>query len=441
MDKENDENYDPRRESLGWPADHVGPLEIDHLLVLIDQQTLTADDPCGTPLMRRTAMIAATLDCRVTLYAPCADSSPLTAFDPPEGQPPANEQTIVDITATRLEALARWLASTGVPASTLSLWEPFEAQVLLNRILELEPDLVLKAGTVQQFFVGLMTHTDWELLRQAPTPVWYVMGAGDKSLIRHVLTALGASEHPEAVTSPHDYDVCALSNLIAAGCHAGNTIVHTYEMPQQLFPALMPPLATPMIPQPPDSGPNDRLAERHREGIEAFARLFQIAPERVIVHPGRLGDVIGDTVRTTEADLVVMGSRNLSRLQRMLHPVNAEPVLANSPCDVLILPRTAVESDPDPVKGESRLDLEAALLDPEAAFETPLALAAHRALSPALRLRLLKIWEDDVHAEMREEGEGGPVGPTRADLLQRLREARQRVGDDAARTIPQPEFS
>jgi nucleotide-binding universal stress UspA family protein len=288
--------------------------------------------------------------------------------------------------------------------------------------------------------VGLMTHTDWELLRRSPAPVWYVMGTSDKSLIRHVLTALGSSERPETVTDAHDYDVCALSNLIAARCAAENLIVHTYEMPQRPLPLLMPPLATPMVPPPVDRSSKERLAQRHRKAIEAFAQLFQIDPEQVIVEPGRLSDVIGEAVDTTAADLVVMGSRNLSRLQRLLHPVNAESVLARSPCDVLILPRAAVDSESDPVQGESHLDLEAALLDPEAAFGTPLALAEYRGLSSALRLRLLKIWEDDVHAEMQEEEEGGLVRPTRADLLQRIHQAQQRVRD-AATGAPQPEFS
>lgn len=436
MDRSNSGSYDPARSSLGWPASHSERRRLEHLLVVVDAATLEAEDPRHTPLLGRTAAVAAALGCRVTLYAACADT-PKAARHPYGPQ----AESVVDHVATRLDEFCLRLDSQGIPATPLAVWEPQEADEMLDRIREIEPDLLLKSGSSRRFFAGLAKHPDWELLRQARIPIWYVVGSGDKSIIRHVLTALGSSEHPEEVTGAHDYDVCSLGNLIAAGCSASNTILHTYLPPQYPPTAVAYPAeATPLAGPAPTQDRQAQVAEHHQRVIAGFARLFGIDQERVILRPGRLVDAVAEVVESTASDLVVMGARNLTRLQRLLKPVNAEPVLTGSSCDVVILPERAAETATDSLTGESRIDLETAMVNPEAVFGSPAALADCDDLSAALRLRLLRIWESDVRAEMREEEEGGPVGPTRAGLLQRIHRARERLGTDSP-APGQPEFS
>lgn len=450
-------DQDPRRASRGWPVtDHVDQSRIDHLLVVIDEQTLMADEPRHTPLLARTANVASTMRCRVTLYAPCADGALVEALQQVEQQAEQQaddrahgQQTVVDLVATRLAELASWLESNGISVHAKALWEPLEADVLMDRIRELEPDLVMKSGGEQRFLFGLMTHTDWELLRNAPIPIWYVTGSGDKSLIRNVLTAIGDSEHPQDVIGAHDYDVCALANLIAAESSARNTLVHAYPVPLAIPPgATFAPGVDVLPPEPVPSEPRAEAAKKHTEVIEAFARYFQLDPNDIVVRPGRLSDMIPDVTGSTAADLIVMGARNLNRWQRLLRSVNAEAVLAEAPCDILIVPRVegrgAAGSSAPAVSGTPQLDLEAAVVNPGAVFSTPNTLALHPALSPALRRRLLDIWESDVRAEMVEEEEGGPVGPSRADLLQQIHQARQQLTGattGTATTASQPEFS
>jgi hypothetical protein len=126
-----------------------------------------------------------------------------------------------------------------------------------------------------------------------------------------------------------------------------------------------------------------------------------------------------------------MGARTLGRWDRLFIPVAAEPVLAEAPCDLLIVKEPAnvdlQEVRHQPSTGKPDIDIEMAVVYPEKAFRTPLAVARTDNLTGELRQRILDIWELDIQAQLREEDEGGPVRSSRAGVLKDIKTARREI--------------
>ena len=142
---------------------------------------------------------------------------------------------------------------------------------------------------------------------------------------------------------------------------------------------------------------------------------------------------IGRLLAELEAHLglLVMGARKLGRLERALSPVAAEPVLAEAPCDMLFVREpgdvTVPEAKSFQATATPDINLEMAIMYPEKAFKTPLAVVRSDQLSKELRGRLLEIWEMDVEAKLREEDEGGPVRASQAGVLKEIQGARREL--------------
>lgn len=437
-----------KRESEGWPVDApIGRPSLAVLLVVLDNDVILADEPRETMLMRRVRELASATGCAIELYAACLDDSLGAGFFLEDAAVEERRQEVLDLAATRASELGAWLRSeTGAEVSHLARWEELSADSILDRIGQARPDVVIKASSGSDYLIGLLTNTDWELIRRSPVPIWFVTGERTAPL-RRMLTALGTTSASSDIVTATDYKVCALAQLIAGATDAENTILHTFQIPQGIAPyaAYAPEIAA----VPPPVRDSDRvreraLAEKHGDAIRGFAQYFHIDPQKIRIQPGRLSQVAPAIARALDIDLIVMGARNLTRLQRALHPVNAEPVLADAPCDVLILgtaPTRPAEGGDVP-EGSPQVDLEEAIVNPERVFGTPLALAQHPGISLELRRRLLEIWESDVRAEMREEDEGGVVRGSRGEMLQKLNRAREALEQGhAAEIVTQPELS
>ena len=121
------------------------------------------------------------------------------------------------------------------------------------------------------------------------------------------------------------------------------------------------------------------------------------------------------------ADLIVMAARNLTRWERLYRSVTAEPVLSETPCDVLFVKDSedamVPVADQHPIQGIPAFDLETAITNPEQTFGSPQKLANAVDISIGLKKRILQIWEQDVRAQQAEENEGGLVKKTNANVL------------------------
>lgn len=69
---------------------------------------------------------------------------------------------------------------------------------------------------------------------------------------------------------------------------------------------------------------------------------------------------------------------------------------------------------------DSKIDLEAALRDPSAVFDSPEAVAAHSALSREQKIEILRLWEYDASEVEVATEEGMLGGGDGSELLRRI---------------------
>jgi nucleotide-binding universal stress UspA family protein len=179
------------------------------------------------------------------------------------------------------------------------------------------------------------------------------------------------------------------------------------------------------------------IASAHRQAVEKFAQHFGMDPEQVIVSQGHAAEAVPAIAQNQGVSMIILGARELSRWERLVNSVTAEPVLSDAPCDVLFM------KDPDggrvPEKrqdisaGQPEVDMEQAIINPEQVFDRPLDVARFDALSGDLRDRILQAWELDIEAELTAEDEGLPVQPTRGEILAEITEARRMLGERTSR--------
>lgn len=433
--------------SDGWPMDRpVGRLTFKHALVVIDEDVLRSKHPLDTTLLARAKMLAQRVGCRLELFHVCYDDSLDQGLFKKDQGVSKEQLEAIDRDATRLGEIALELhRDSGIEVDHETRWDRPLADAIIRRAFEMEADLVMKTAGQSNYLIGLMTNTDWELIRQSPAHLWFVNE--ETTHLEHMITAVGS--FTEEVFDRHDYDVGELSMLLSEKLQLDNSVVHTYLAPTNLasYSGYAPELSALTAAAEPPISRRDDLARSHGKAIRAWADYFHLEPERFRVVQGRPADVLPEMTEAINANLLVMGARNLNRLERLVKPVTAEPVLARACCDVVFLREDVSASDiPEPsrppVYGIPRVDIDQAVVDPERTFQTPEKLVEQKDLSIAMRLRILRLWEHDVRRLMDEEDEGGPTGTSKAGLLSAIHSARQAL--DAERhssPAPQPEFN
>lgn len=229
----------------------------------------------------------------------------------------------------RLDQLAAGLRKTGIEVETEAVWDKDAA----GRILELArrdgAGLILKdaepAGLLRRL---LVTSLDWRLLREAPMPVWL---AGDfpGSEAQAVLAALDpvhSHGKPEAL----DRAILEAAQGIAQWWGGEYHVVHV--MPHQAIvgdiAAEGPFMQTDFL---------DRLRDDHRRVFERFCAEHAVPEAARHFIEGEPGTAVTAVAEQLKAGLLVMGASYERRGMRALLGTTAERILAQAPCDVLVL--------------------------------------------------------------------------------------------------------
>lgn len=406
---------------------------IDDILVLPGSELLGADEPLTSPLIQRAVSLARTLGCRVELFHVSYDSAVEAALFATGDDIARARQDYTDRDATRLAEIAAWMQGEGLPVTAEARWDAPRTDALLRKIAESKPDLVMKQGDGHAYMAGIRSHADWELARRSPSDVWIVNE--DARAIERIVAAVGSTiGDPGEVTTARDDAVLRAATWVAALFEADLELVNAYRTPAMMgaLPPAGPAGAPPVLPQ--NLGEyTEQLLERHTRAVSELASRHGIPAASVHVEEGEAGEVIDRLATASNAGLIVMGANNLNKLERFLKPVTVEPVMATAPCDVLVV-REAEESvlpetRPGAPVGRPPVDLEAAIVNPAAAFESPRDVAKLDDLSVGFRRRILQVWEYDIRAAMAEENEGGPVRDIDAGTLRDISAARAALDD------------
>lgn len=298
-------------------------MELHQLLVIIDP---TSGD--SQPSLQRATWVAQRSNAAVELLL-CEYNSALDGgyfFDGP-AQKKARDSLIENRSAW-LEQLAQPLRDAGITVTIEVRWGKPLHTMILQRIDELKPDLVLRNatshGVLQRLFFN---NTSWHLIRQCPVPLWLVRKGEWK-----------AERICAAVDPVHISDnTCALDHLIIQSTiYLAETLdlqadyIHSYA-----------PLPRTMVFDTELVAAYDQYVERsakqHRDAFENLTASYPVDKTNLYLLEGFPEESIPTFVEEHSVDLLVMGAISRSNLENALIGNTAERVLEAVQTDLLVI--------------------------------------------------------------------------------------------------------
>lgn len=232
-----------------------------------------------------------------------------------------------------IEDLASNIRDTEIEVTTAVMTERPVADGILAAVDARQPRYVVK-GTQHHTTAerSLLAHTDWQLIRACPCPLYLAKSAT-------------VSEHPTivaAVDPTHSHDKpAALDGTIVraaqdlAGRAGGEVhLLHTYmrligvgaEATRTFKPIKLP-----------IEKLDKEVQAEHRRKLDALAKTYGVDAEHVHQLPGRARDIVPMFARTHGADIVVMGALARWGIKRAVIGSTTERLLDLLPCDVLVV--------------------------------------------------------------------------------------------------------
>ncbi len=404
-------------------------MNIKKALVVLSPDLIRADKPKQSPLIQRAVELAKTTGCELELFHVCYDGGLEHQLFESNADLERQRKKLTDQDATMLAEMATHLKSECINVRHQVRWDSPRTDAILRKIASAKPDVVMKQSRDHSFVLGITSNTDWDLARRSTAHLWFV--SDNISDINRVVTAVGNKfGDPGDITTAEDYDLLRNARMINAAFNAEIYAVNAYQVPDSHhFGAGVIGAVAPVVVSADEQQKNrTQLVKHHGGSVKALAQYFNIDKGNVHVREGHPNNVIPDFAKSVDADMIIMGARNLNRFERLISSVTVEPVMADTKCDILIVGERNLDPVPNvvknPVYGVPQYDLEHAITNPEATFDSPLAVANLPAISIELRNRILQAWEYDIRAEMTEENEGGPTGDIDINALDEIFSAR-----------------
>ncbi len=232
---------------------------------------------------------------------------------------------------TKLERMAKRLRSVGVKVTCSVVWDYPAADAIVRHVMKEKPDVLLAEShhhsKVSRWFV---THTDWELIRSCPCPLWLVKTPRLAESAR-VMTAIDPF-HAHSKPAALDEEVLRIAN-IAKGDKGRLGTSHIYPLPITMVAGG---LGEPVWVT---ASPTElrRVKQRVGQSVDAVADRYDIKKPDRIVQPGDPGLELPAVVKGWKSTLLVMGAVSRSAIKRAFIGHTAERVIDAVHCDVLIV--------------------------------------------------------------------------------------------------------
>ena len=232
---------------------------------------------------------------------------------------------------SKLERMAKRLRKVGIKVNCTVTWDYPAADAIVRHVMATKPDVVLAEShhhsKVSRWFV---THTDWELIRSCPCPLWLVKTSKLADNLR-VMTAIDPF-HTHSKPAALDEEVLRAAR-IAAGDNGRLATAHIYPQPITMVAGGM---GEPVwVAAPPAE--LKRVKQRVTHAVEGIADRYDISKSDRIVASGDAGIELPAFTKRWGANLLVMGAVSRSALKRVFIGHTAERVIDATHCDVLIV--------------------------------------------------------------------------------------------------------
>ncbi|MFW6092831.1 MAG: universal stress protein [Pseudomonadota bacterium] len=324
------------------------------LLVVLDASSPERYSP-DHPVVRRAVGYARHDGQALMLLQVCYESSLTYGAFATRRELRSARSTVLEVASQKLAELRSALVGElDVPVEHDACWDADRAGAIVRKARSWNADVVLKTKRERSYVLGLFSSTDWELLRESPAPVWFVAPECRRGPEAGIVAAVDAvGDEPES--DEHfalDESVFAVAQSISHFYGAPLLLVHAYQAPTHVpgfqgyapvYPAAAAPgaaaaeaAASPALQHAREEA-REALARRHGQAIQTFVDEHGIPLDDLEVLEGPTPDVIHQVAERHGAGLVVLGAGHKGRLQRLLGRVSAEPTLAESECDVLVV--------------------------------------------------------------------------------------------------------
>lgn len=238
-----------------------------------------------------------------------------------------NEQ---DATLQRLAASAE---EQGVTVKTSVSAERPEADMIVAKAESCDAYLVVKGTHYHSPSErASLAHTDWQLIRKLPRPLWFVKTAEWKDSPVVVAAVDPVNRHDKDASL--DREIIRSAQKIVDKCGGKLLLFHSYQRLTEIGSRVTWKIL-------PDKLPVDKLdkniQKEHRDALDALASECGVDAKAVHQLPGRMQELLPTFARANGADLVVMGALARSGLKRRIVGSTAARTLDHLPCDVLVV--------------------------------------------------------------------------------------------------------
>lgn len=299
------------------------------------RRILVVVDPAATdqPAVARGASVARRLGMELRLLTCVHGGLPVRL--PRSADPQEVRRALLRRQLGYLQRLARDYA--GIEVTMNAVWDRPLHEAIIRETLRSEPQLVMKESTYHPTISrALVTHTDWQLIRDCPVPLWLVRGAGWDGAPRVVAFVDPTHEHDKPADLDHHIldEACALAAGLGGEAHA----VHCHDG-SALFATAGGPAVGAEI-----EALGAELQAEHAARLRDLAAARGIDAARAQLRSGPPAEAIPAAARQLDAQLAVMGAVARSRLQDATLGHTAEQVLDRLHCDVLVVKPKRFES-------------------------------------------------------------------------------------------------
>lgn len=235
-----------------------------------------------------------------------------------------------------LERLAMSAEEQGIKVKASLSNERPEADMIVAKAEACDPYFVVK-GTHYHTPLERATlgHTDWQLIRKLPQPLWFVKGKEwhDSPCVVAAVDPVHSHDKDASL----DREIIRSARKLADSCDGRLLLFHSYQRLEEIGSRVTWRIK-------PEKFAVDKLDEKiraeHREALDSLAEEFGLDAEAVHQLPGRTHELLPAFARANGVDLVVMGAIARSGLQQRIVGSTAAKTLDHLQCDALVVHST-----------------------------------------------------------------------------------------------------
>lgn len=292
------------------------------------QRILLIADPAlrRTPAFERAAWLAGTTGAalHIALFDRNAAIAAVSLVDV-AGAEGAREAWLAHRRAWLAEQDAQ-LSRNGLRVTTDAVWaHPAHVEALAH-IAEYRPDLVIKDVQHEPLLKRLVLQSlDWHLLRDCAAPVLLVNSLAH-AVPRRIIAAVDVARPPSA--ADFDGQVIKAALALAIQCNAELHLAHAFDFTVDTMSGLPVDFSGQLY---------ETLNRLYHETFTKLAQELGVPPERAHYLGGPPALALARLARSSETDVLVLGTHQRHGMDRVLLGSTAEAILDTAPCDVLVV--------------------------------------------------------------------------------------------------------